>query len=50
MTKSWKLSTSEEKKNIFMIVDLQVADLSIIKYGLRSNEGMTGYILKIRTL
>ena len=33
-----------------MIVDSQVADLSIIKYGLLSNEGMTGYILKIKTL
>lgn len=30
-----------------MLADLQVADLSIIKYGLLSNEGMTGYILKI---
>jgi len=36
-----------KKKNIFMISDLQVADLSIIKYGLLSNEGITGYILKI---
>ena len=26
--------------------NLQVADLSIIKYGLLSNEGITGYILK----
>lgn len=46
MTKSSKLS-SLEGKNIFMLADLQVADLSIIKYGLLSNEGMTGYILKI---
>ena len=33
-----------------LIIYLQVADLSIIKNGLLSNEGMTGYILKMNSV